>query len=166
MSGLLADSLHPIDEPSIPNLLLSCNAVPGDSLIRLPKASVCASVFRGTGIGSLAPVDCTTRRGYHHIVRMLMYFLSRVLILLSLVWALRLLWRLLAGGKEAARPPRFSRTKPQAKTIAGELRQDPNCGTYVSDQISLKSRVGDRELHFCSRKCQEEFLSAGRTVPE
>ena len=94
---------------------------------------------------------------------MLMYLLTRVLTLLTLFWVLRFLWRLLTGWKEPTRASQFSKAKAKPKPVAGELKQDPNCGTYVSAEISLKSRVGNRELHFCSRKCQEEFLRARRT---
>ena len=76
--------------------------------------------------------------------------------LLAILWLLRLLWRLLTGGKTAARVAQSSKPRP----VAGELKQDPQCGTYVSTEISLKSRIGNQELHFCSRKCQEEFLRA------
>ena len=92
---------------------------------------------------------------------MLMYLLTRVLTLLTLVWVLRFVWRLLTDRKEPDRAAPRSKPKP----VAGELKQDPHCGTYVSTEISLKSRIGDQELHFCSRKCQEEFLRARSTVP-
>ena len=106
------------------------------------------------------------RRAYHRCIRMLLYLLTRVLTLLTLFWLLRFVWRFLTGWKEPTRATQFSKGKPKAKPIAGELIQDPNCGTYVSADISLKSRVGNRELHFCSRRCQEEFLSARGTVAE
>jgi YHS domain-containing protein len=85
-----------------------------------------------------------------------MYLVTRVLMLLAGFLALRSLWRLLTGWQEPSRRSQFSKPRP----IAGELKKDPNCGTYVSAEISLKSRLGKDEFHFCSSKCQQEFLRA------
>ncbi|MCH7977392.1 MAG: YHS domain-containing protein [Acidobacteria bacterium] len=40
------------------------------------------------------------------------------------------------------------------------MKKDPQCGTYVSTELSLKSRYHNEVLHFCSRQCQEKFLEA------
>ena len=95
-------------------------------------------------------------------MRMLMYLLTRVLLFLAFLWAVRLVWRLLTGG---TRPTREVRSKKPVQ-IAGELKKDPICGTYVSEAISLKTRYGKEELHFCSRKCQEEFLRSHNAVAD
>jgi YHS domain-containing protein len=87
-----------------------------------------------------------------------------ILVLVSLFLALRHLWRLLLNWASGQQDASFERKKE--KPIARELKRDPACGTYVSEEISLKSRIGGREYHFCSRDCQEEFLNARRTVPE
>jgi YHS domain-containing protein len=91
---------------------------------------------------------------------MLMYLLSRVLFLLAGLWLLRLLWRLLTAARIPRQPGRAAKPRP----VAGELMQDPQCGTYVSTAISVKGRRGDQELHFCSEKCREEFLRAPKTA--
>ena len=101
-----------------------------------------------------------SRKGwlYHRMQAMLMYLLSRVLTLLTIFWLLRLLLRTILEWKSPTR----ARKSATAVPIAGELKKDPNCGTYVSMETALKSRVGARELHFCSRRCQEEYLRAAR----
>ena len=92
-------------------------------------------------------------KSYYRHVQMLMFLLTRILTLLTILWVLRFLWRILTGSRTPTRASRSARPKP----IVGELKQDPNCGTYISADISLKTRLGNEVLYFCSRKCQEEF---------
>jgi YHS domain-containing protein len=100
-------------------------------------------------------------KSYYRDVTMLLYMLTRVLTLLAILGVLRFLWRTLIGWKAPTQAAPFSKTRP----IVGELKQDPNCGTYISADISLKTRRGNEVLHFCSRDCQEEFLRSRSAVP-
>ncbi len=109
---------------------------------------------------------------------MLMELLSRLLEFVAIVWLVRfLLKNLIGGGIRAQRfhqsqtggpfrpydqsPP--SRSEPSV--VTGEMKKDPQCGTYVSTELSLKSRYDNEILHFCSRHCQEEFLRAHSSKP-
>ena len=102
--------------------------------------------------------------------------LIRVLEVLAVLWLLRTLWRMAAGwlgfpnrsrqpGQSVGgQPPR-----PGGPGMAArELQKDPQCGTYVSPELSVRSRIGGEELHFCSTECEEKFRqtqynkSAGR----
>lgn len=47
----------------------------------------------------------------------------------------------------------------QAEQVAaGEMVQDPECGTYVSLEDSISVRDGKRVYHFCSYECRDKFL--------
>ncbi len=41
--------------------------------------------------------------------------------------------------------------------LAGELKRDPVCGTYVSTATSIKKTVGKQVVHFCSDDCCRKF---------
>ena len=96
-----------------------------------------------------------------------MRILIRLLQVLVVLWLVRLAWRTVAGwfgasedssqqagshsrGRYAVRPP--SGMPPR------ELRKDPQCGTYVSPEVSIRARFRGEELHFCSRECEELFF--------
>ncbi|MGH9785614.1 MAG: hypothetical protein ACRD88_15665 [Terriglobia bacterium] len=88
-----------------------------------------------------------------------------VLELIAVLWLLRLLWRTAAGWlgfpersmqSGIGQPPRSG--DPVAPRMAPrELQKDPQCGTYVSPELSVRARIGGEELHFCSRECAEKF---------
>lgn len=97
-----------------------------------------------------------------------MRFLSELIELIAIVWVVRFVLKTVLGSgsrgpasaqfrarqAESAAPP----TEPTV--ISGEMKKDPQCGTYVSTELSLKSRLEGEVIHFCSRQCQEEFLAA------
>jgi YHS domain-containing protein len=101
---------------------------------------------------------------------MFVRLIFRLLEFLAMVWLVRFLVGSLLGGgghtqafnrfqtREQPRPNGPSPAEP--RVISGEMKKDPQCGTYVSTELSLKSRQGNEVLHFCSRRCQEEFLQA------
>jgi YHS domain-containing protein len=41
--------------------------------------------------------------------------------------------------------------------LAGELRKDPVCGTFVSTATSLKKTVRGEVVHFCSSACRDKY---------
>ncbi|HWP84949.1 MAG TPA: hypothetical protein VNN17_07155 [Terriglobia bacterium] len=82
-----------------------------------------------------------------------MRLLLQLLLLLAGLWLLRILWKAIRGAGE---PQRTSGTAG-GRRLAGELKQDPHCGTYVSPEISYKSSQGGAELHFCSAQCRGEY---------
>jgi YHS domain-containing protein len=49
-------------------------------------------------------------------------------------------------------------SKPQQPDVplAGELKRDPVCGTYVSTASSVKKTIGGEVLHFCSIDCRDK----------
>ena len=93
--------------------------------------------------------------------------LIRVLEVIAVLWLLRLLWRTAAGW--LGFPDRSMQSgigqplRPGDPVAAGprraprELQKDPQCGAYVSPEVSVRARIGGEELHFCSRECEEKF---------
>ncbi|MBI4463579.1 MAG: hypothetical protein HY647_02640 [Acidobacteria bacterium] len=95
-------------------------------------------------------------------------WLVRILEIIALLWLLRFLWRAVAGTavrSHSFRAPRGPFDSPHdgnptPRVISGEMQRDPQCGTFVSTELSIKSRFRDQELHFCSQECREAFFRA------
>ena len=98
------------------------------------------------------------------MVRLLIGFLA-IWVVLAL---LRFFGRMLAGwfGSPQSFPPsgterpnRPGAPFPREPRIASrELKKDPQCGTYVSPELSIRSQYRGEELHFCSRECEQTFF--------
>ena len=80
-------------------------------------------------------------------MQVLLIILGRVLLILSVLWLIRGLLRTI------------SRSANKPHEVRKKLRKDPVCGTYVAEDISLKTRIGQEVFHFCSSHCQQEYLS-------
>jgi YHS domain-containing protein len=106
---------------------------------------------------------------------MLVRLIFRFLEFFAVIWLVRFLLQNLLGGGTSAQAFRPFQTREQPRpndptpsgprVISGEMKKDPQCGTYVSTELSFKSRHGNEVLHFCSRRCQEEFLLAHSSKP-
>ena len=49
--------------------------------------------------------------------------------------------------------------KEQKKRMdAGEMVQDPICGTYVDKENAISVRNGDQVTYFCSYECRQKYL--------
>ena len=87
-----------------------------------------------------------------------------VLGILTVLWVLHFLRRTVAGWigflQGGTGKPVWSRAagSPEPRPVSRELKKDPQCGTYVSPELSIRSRYGGEELHFCSRECEEKFF--------
>lgn len=98
------------------------------------------------------------------MVRLLIGFLA-IWVILGL---LRFLGRMLAGwfGSRQEFPPlgteRPSRPgvpfPSEPRIVSRELKKDPQCGMYVSPELSIRSHYRGEELHFCSRECEQAFF--------
>lgn len=85
--------------------------------------------------------------------------------IIALVWLLRFLWKSLFGNGSPRQIPShpwtsnpFRSRQHPPPVIAGEVKKDPQCGTYVSTELSIKLQHRGEEFHFCSRECQQTFL--------
>ena len=41
--------------------------------------------------------------------------------------------------------------------VAGELKKDPVCGTYISTSTPFKRTSGGQTVYFCSQSCQDRY---------
>jgi len=92
-----------------------------------------------------------------------------ILQVIAVLWLVRVLWRTVAGwlgvlggsSQVAGSDPRRSNpARPPSGMAPQELVKDPQCGTFVSPELSIRTRFQGRELHFCSRECEKKFLQA------
>jgi YHS domain-containing protein len=58
-----------------------------------------------------------------------------------------------SDGDTAAAP----RGKPPDVPVAGELKRDPVCGTFVSMATSLKKTAEGQTVYFCSAECRDKY---------
>jgi YHS domain-containing protein len=56
----------------------------------------------------------------------------------------------------AAAPP-ATREAGAAKP-ASELKKDPVCGAFISPELAVTEKYQGQTVHFCSKKCRDEFL--------
>ena len=94
----------------------------------------------------------------------------RFLEIVAILWLLRLLWRSLFGTATRNRTSAPSQSpdgnNPTPRMIQGEMQRDPQCGTFVSTELSIKSRFRGQQLHFCSPECRDKFfqIQAGKSA--
>ena len=89
-----------------------------------------------------------------------MRLLFRLIIVpLLLFWLVRTLLRSILGGfnTQVAEQP-----KPKVPTVSsgGELKKDPVCGTYVSEDTAITKRINGQVVHFCSPACRDKYRAA------
>lgn len=100
----------------------------------------------------------------------MMELLYRLLEFIAIVWLVRFVLRnLLGSGSHSQRfqanGPAPGQASSEPRVVSGEMKKDPNCGTYVATELSLKSRYGGEILHFCSRECQQQYLQSHAGKP-
>ncbi len=92
-----------------------------------------------------------------------------ILEVIAVLWLVRVLWRTIAGWLGVLRgssqfagsePQRSNPVRPASGMAPQELVKDPQCGTFVSPELSIRARSQGRELHFCSRECEQKFFQA------
>jgi len=54
---------------------------------------------------------------------------------------------------------RASTAGQQAGSAGGQMVRDPECGMFVSTELSHRLRKGGETLHFCSEGCLEKYRS-------
>jgi YHS domain-containing protein len=94
------------------------------------------------------------------MIRVLIWVLAGITIL----WLVRTLGRAAAywlGVSEPHAAEGRRGSNPVGKTLAmapRELMKDPQCGTYIAPELSIRASFRGRELHFCSHECEQRFL--------
>jgi|SRR5579863_6446990 len=89
-------------------------------------------------------------------------FLEYVLDVIFLVAMVRLVYSALRSffspGKPRQNPqPRGSASARRAEAGAGEMVRDPECGMFVSTELSHRLQWKGHVLHFCSEKCLDKY---------
>jgi len=84
-----------------------------------------------------------------------------VILLIGILFAIRLFLSLII--KAAVALFGASQQRPSASPsnapipIGGELVRDPVCGTYVSQNTSMKKSIAGTTHYFCSQDCKDKF---------
>jgi YHS domain-containing protein len=84
------------------------------------------------------------------MVRAVLYLLITVLVLTLLRGVLGILAKSLPSFFQPDAP---QRRQPRA---GGQLRRDPVCGAYVSEDIAVRKKVGNKTFFFCSEACRDK----------
>jgi YHS domain-containing protein len=74
-----------------------------------------------------------------------------------MAWLARKLVAALLGKATAVSAPR-----QDAFQSAIPLHRDPQCGTYVSPEISFSMEQAGEILHFCSAECRTRYQQSSR----
>ena len=92
--------------------------------------------------------------------RAIFELLLTILVIFFLRAVMRNLFRgfgeMMHSGSTTQQPPRPQDQIP----LTGELKKDPNCGTYISATTSIKENVGGQTLHFCSKQCRDKYVAS------
>jgi YHS domain-containing protein len=100
---------------------------------------------------------------------MFMKFVGELIEFILIVWVVRFVLHNLLGTGNRHTPPfqPNSNAAPNSAPVekVGEMKKDPQCGTYVSTELSIKVRHQGEVLHFCSPQCQQAFLEARSGKP-
>jgi YHS domain-containing protein len=85
------------------------------------------------------------------MIRAVVYLIVTVLVLTLLRGVIGLLGRTFMSMSQPEGGGR--RTEPRA---GGQLRRDPVCGAYVSEEVAVKKTVGKKTFFFCSPACRDK----------
>ena len=61
--------------------------------------------------------------------------------------------------RAAASRVRTSADAPPPEGRGGQMVRDPECGMFVSTEVSHRLKKGGETLHFCSQDCLEKYRS-------
>jgi len=84
------------------------------------------------------------------MIRAALYVLASVLVLALLRGVLGILAKNFPSLFQPGSP------QPRQPRSGGQLRRDPVCGAYVSEDISIKKTVGHKTFFFCSTACRDK----------
>ena len=90
---------------------------------------------------------------------MIRLFFIRIVLPLMLFLLVRAVVKSIWGGR-SARTARHPSDESTRSRTAGELKQDPMCGTFVSANSSFTKTLNGEKLHFCSADCRDRYRAA------
>ncbi len=88
------------------------------------------------------------------MIRAVLYLFLAIILISVIRSVIGILGKALSGFLGQDAPGRSPSGEPR---IAGELKRDPVCGTYVSTATSVKRTIGGEVVHFCSAECSEKY---------
>jgi YHS domain-containing protein len=62
---------------------------------------------------------------------------------------------LISGGTSTTASPSRRPDVP----VAGELKKDPVCGTFIPAATAMKKTVRGETVYFCSQECRDKFTT-------
>ncbi|MEO7142600.1 MAG: YHS domain-containing protein [Bryobacteraceae bacterium] len=94
------------------------------------------------------------------MLRVVLYLIVSVLLLSVLRSVMGVILKGFADlfGTPARQDPAAARTAANLP-LGGELKKDPECGTYIAVATSIKKTVGGETYHFCSTECRDKFVA-------
>jgi len=84
------------------------------------------------------------------------YLTDAILLLVTLRMLYGALRQLLAP-RAAGHGARVSAPGTAAAASPGEMARDPECGMFVSTELSHRLKRGGQTMHFCSEECLEKY---------
>jgi YHS domain-containing protein len=86
--------------------------------------------------------------------------LRLLLLFVLIVFTARAFWRVIDGVIEGMRGERsVGPGSSAAKSKGVQMARDPVCGTFVLPDRAVTVVRDGRQLHFCSTRCRDTFLS-------
>lgn len=85
------------------------------------------------------------------MIRAVLYLLAGIIIITLLRALIGVLSKTFLSLLQPDGKPRHA--EPRS---GGQLRRDPVCGAYVSEDASVKMTVGNRTFYFCSTVCRDK----------
>lgn len=90
--------------------------------------------------------------------------IARLLYIVFLILAVRLLWRSiverLAIEMRARDPVGRGQSQKSPAVYKGIMVRDPQCGLYLPENRSISEVQGGERIHFCSEACQKAYHRA------
>jgi YHS domain-containing protein len=94
------------------------------------------------------------------VFRAIFYLLFTVIIITVLRGVIGIIFK---GFTSLSNPPSTPQTRQPRDNqvpLAGELKKDPACGTYIAAATSLKENVGGQTFYFCSKQCRDKYVAS------
>lgn len=90
------------------------------------------------------------------MIRALAYLIATVLVI-GVVRSI--IGIVLKGFSDLFRPPASpeSGSRSPSVPVAGELKKDPVCGTFISTSTEFQKKAGGETYYFCSAECRDKF---------
>lgn len=90
------------------------------------------------------------------MIRALAYLIATVLVI-GVVRSI--IGIVLKGFSDLFRPPASPESGPRSRSVpvAGELKKDPVCGTFISTSTEFQKKAGGETYYFCSAECRDKF---------